>query len=224
MVVLGVVEGGSGGDFGGDGSFACRGQVPLVGLPGVLGQPALLLGGPENHRPVLGTPVVSLAHPLGGVVLLPENLQQINVGKHRRVVDDQGRLGVGGAARAHLPVGGMGRMPPLVADGGGEHPRRPPEQALHPPEAPHPHIGLLHAVGERRDDGAAVYEVRLRLQYGMVAARRGVGGGRQNPLAAVAGEHFHLPCLSADQFSATGPETPPAARTAGKVCCSANLI
>src|SRR5690606_40731110 len=79
VVVLGVVEGsglGGGSDLGGDLAVPGLGQGALVAVRGVLGGGQLLVGGGVDGRAVLGADVVALPVRRGGVVVLPERLEQ----------------------------------------------------------------------------------------------------------------------------------------------------
>src|SRR5690606_12280389 len=115
VVVLGEVEVGGLGHFGGDGAVAGFGEDLLVGVAGGFGGLLLGVGAVEDRRAVLGADVVALAHALGGVVGLPEDAEQFFVGDFRRVVDDADGFGVARQAAADFLVGGVRGVAALVA-------------------------------------------------------------------------------------------------------------
>src|SRR5687767_14505467 len=80
VVVLGEVEGAGRRDLGGDRAQAAAGQALAVGLPCGLRRPLLVDGIGVDRRAVLAADVVALAHALGRVVVLPEDLEQLIVG------------------------------------------------------------------------------------------------------------------------------------------------
>ena len=75
-----------------------------------------LLGVGDDDRPVLGPDIVALAHGLGGIVVLPEGLQERLVRDASRVVGDQDHLGVPGLAGAGLSIRRVRRGTAGVAD------------------------------------------------------------------------------------------------------------
>src|SRR5579871_3214824 len=105
VVVLGVVERRGGDDLGRDRAVA-RGRERLL-----VGRARGLRGAPlgrrvtVDRRAVLRADVVTLPHPLGGVVALPEQTQERLVAGARRVEDHPDHLGVPRAPGAHLLVG-----------------------------------------------------------------------------------------------------------------------
>ena len=185
VVLLGVIERAGVDDLGGDLAEAARRQRSLVPVP--RRQRLFPLGLTEHidAAAVLAADVVALAHALGGVVHLPEHLQQLLIRRHRRVVHHQHHLVVAGAPGAHLLVGGVGGHAPRVADRGGVHPLHLPEEPLGAPEAPHPEHGPLAPVGERRHKRGAEHQVSVGLHlHGLGPPRQGVGGGRHPGLVA----------------------------------------
>src|SRR5690606_10070231 len=153
VVGLGEVERGGRDDLGGDGAVPHPGQDRLEGVAAGLGGGALRLVVVEDHRAVLGSHVVALAHALGGVVALPEDLEQVGVGDAVGVEDHPYGLGVAGEAAADLLVGGVGGVAARVADGRGDDAvlgAQPPEGAFHAPEAAHAELGDLGAFGVGR--------------------------------------------------------------------------
>src|SRR3712207_3712796 len=95
----------------------------------------------EDGRPVLAADVVSLAHALRRVVVLPEDLQQSFVAGHRRVEHDAHRLGVSGSTGARLLVRRVRGEAALVADRGCPDARLLPERLLLAPEAAEGELG-----------------------------------------------------------------------------------
>ena len=121
---------------------------------------ALRLGRPVDPGAVLRADVVALAHALGRVVALPEDLEHLLVARLRRVEDGEHDLVVAGAAGADLLVRRVRREAARVADGGGVDAGRLPEHALGAPEAAHPEDRSLGAFGEGRAERRAEDEVR----------------------------------------------------------------
>lgn len=89
----------------------------------------------EDDAAVLGTLVVALAVQSGGVVGLPENLEQFVEGDLGRVVDDLAGFGVTGRTRGYLLIGGVHDVPPAVAGSHLEHAVQLLEDGLGTPEA-----------------------------------------------------------------------------------------
>ena len=150
MVVLGVVEGPGGLDLGRHRVLAGGPQRLVVGVAGHLRRRLLGVVGEVDARAVLGADVVALAHALGRVVLLEEDLQQVGVGDLLRVEGDQHRLGVAGLRRADLLVGRVRGGPVLVADRRRVDAVEFPEQPLRAPEAAEREVGDLDPLRERR--------------------------------------------------------------------------
>src|SRR5262249_33829887 len=135
VIILGVVELRRVEDLGCDLVVAGRGEHALVGVTRGLGQTSLLWRGDGDPRAIPRADVVALAHALGRVVALPEDLQQRVVAHHRRIEDNTHDLVVAGEAGADFLVGGVAREAPGVPDGGGEHAGHRPEFSLGAPEA-----------------------------------------------------------------------------------------
>src|SRR6267142_1228011 len=77
VVILGVIEGRLVGDLGRDRAESLLPQRGLERLSRLLGRRALLLAGRVDPAAVLRARVVALAHPLRGIVALPEYSQQL---------------------------------------------------------------------------------------------------------------------------------------------------
>ena len=110
---------GRGGDLGRDRAVAgSRCSRALVGVARGLGGALLLVVRGVDRRAVLGARVVALAHALGRVVVLPEDLQQLLVADDLRDRRPPARPRCGRSARSR-PRGrsGSGVVPAGVADG-----------------------------------------------------------------------------------------------------------
>ena len=94
--------------------------------------------------------VVPLPHALGGVVVLPEELQQRLVARDGGVEDHPHDLVVAGAPGADLLVGRVRRVSARVAHRRADDARRLPEHALRAPEAAHAEQRELGPLGEGR--------------------------------------------------------------------------
>eukprot|EP00411_Alexandrium_monilatum_P039298 CAMPEP_0175408274 /NCGR_PEP_ID=MMETSP0095-20121207/40507_1 /TAXON_ID=311494 /ORGANISM="Alexandrium monilatum, Strain CCMP3105" /LENGTH=292 /DNA_ID=CAMNT_0016707185 /DNA_START=50 /DNA_END=923 /DNA_ORIENTATION=+ len=170
MVVLGVEELGRRQDLRGDRVPADALESLLVGGLRLLGNLPLLLRVVVDAGTVLRPPVVTLLVQRGGVVALPEDLQQLRVGDGLRVVHDADDLVVVRGPRAHVPVGGVRNAAAGVADLRGEDALHLHVDVLRAPEAAHAEHCLLHARRPRRVHLRALHEV-LRI------CRRGVRDG-----------------------------------------------
>src|SRR3984957_11912219 len=104
MIVLGEIELAGRPDLRGDGAETFCLQRLLVGDPRCVSGFALGIAGGVDRGTILGSDVVALAHPLGRVVALPENLQQPVVGDFLRIEHHKHRFGMSGAARTDLLV------------------------------------------------------------------------------------------------------------------------
>ena len=104
MVTLGVVERPGLGDLGRDLPVARPRELALEHLARRERGLALGVRRPVDGRPVLRAEVVSLPHPLGRIVALPEDPQHLAVTRSLRVEDCEHDLGVPGPARADLLV------------------------------------------------------------------------------------------------------------------------
>src|SRR5205085_6796831 len=111
---------------------------------------------------VLGSDIVALTHALGGVVVLPEELQHVLVRGLRRVEDHEHGLGVTGARGAYLLVGGVRREPAGVTHRCGVDAGRLPEDTLGTPEAAQAEHGLLQPLRERWLERRAQHGVAIR--------------------------------------------------------------
>jgi murein DD-endopeptidase MepM/ murein hydrolase activator NlpD len=179
VVVLGVVEVGRVEDLGRDVAVPRLAEGALVGRTRTLGRRLLRLAEHIDARAVLRADVVALAHPFGGVVALPEHLEQLLVGDASRIEDDEHDLVVPGHSAAHLAIRRVRREAGGVPDRGRDHPGRVPEFLLGAPEAPEAEDGLLGSCGEGRHDPRAVHEVGLGDGHSFGAAWQSFGGRRE---------------------------------------------
>ena len=170
MVVLGVVERPGLGDLGRDLAEARARQLLLEHRARRLGRLALRVGRPVDRGAVLRAGVVPLAHPLGRVVALPEEPQQLLVARQRRVEHDEDGLGVARLAAADLAVGRIRREAAGVADRRRVDAGRAPEDALGAPEAAHADDQLLESVRERRLERRAEHLVARGHGHALAAA------------------------------------------------------
>src|SRR5579859_753731 len=195
VVVLGEVEVAGGDDLRCDLPVAGLGQLLLVGVPRLQGRLLLFRRLVEDRRAVLGADVVALAHALGGVVRLPEDLEQVSVGYPGRVEDDPDGLGVTGAAGADFLVGRVGGEATLVADGGGDDARGLPELSLRAPEAAHRELCDLCAFRVGRSERPAEHLVTRRDRHrGLAAGQRLTGRDRARLVRTEQAHCFLLLC------------------------------
>src|SRR5918997_676112 len=188
VVVLGVVEVRRRLDLGGDPAVARPGELGLELLADPLRDSELLVAGGVDRRAVLRAHVVALAHALGRVVVLEEDLQQLLVAHLLRVVADLDDLGVPGPGAAHLLVGGVRGEAARVAGRGVGHARGLPEQLLRAPETTEGEVGHLGPVRDLLDrDTENVVERGIDQDRGATAPQRlvrldqgGLGAGEQH--------------------------------------------
>mmetsp|Transcript_48597 Transcript_48597/g.156965 ORF Transcript_48597/g.156965 Transcript_48597/m.156965 type:complete len:256 (+) Transcript_48597:256-1023(+) len=153
MVALAVEERGCRDNLRGDLATA-RGlgrlELVLILVPCGLGELPLGLAVVVDARPVLGAPVASLLVLRGGVVFLPEHLQQVSIRDHLGVVHDADDLVVAGHAGAYVLVGGVVDIAARVAHLRGVDSFLRHVQVLGAPEAAHAEHGFLHPRRPRR--------------------------------------------------------------------------
>src|SRR5205823_4942237 len=75
----------------------------------------------EDNRAVLGPDIRPLAVELGGIVVVPENVQQLFIGNLLGVVFHFHHFGVARSVRANILVGGIVHQSPLISHSGGSH-------------------------------------------------------------------------------------------------------
>src|SRR5271169_6090463 len=150
VVVLRVIELGSGQNLGRDGAVTRGGKLPLECRFRGLGRRALRVVQRIDAGAVLRASVVPLPHALRRIVVFPEQFQQRVVRDHRGIEDDENHLAVPRAARADLAIRGVRREARGVADGGREHAALLPEFLLGSPEAAHAEKRALHPFGKGR--------------------------------------------------------------------------
>ena len=142
----------------------------LVTPPALFRRLLLRVGGVVDRRSILCAHVVALAHALRGVVRLEERLEQRLVAHLAGVVDHADHLGVTGATRAHLFVGGIGRKAAGVSHGRGDHARDLPELALGAPETAQAEHRFLEPARGRLLDVRTVDEVSAGQRHRRIAA------------------------------------------------------
>ena len=148
MIGLGVVEGRGLFDFGGDGAQPGLGQFCLERFLAGLGFVQLFRFDRVDHRTVLGTDVVALAHSLGWVMQLPEHRQQFFVADLVLVIHHQDHFGVAGQARADFLVGRVGGEAAGITHRRADHAFTLPELAFRAPEAAQAEDRELHVADE----------------------------------------------------------------------------
>src|SRR5208282_2454011 len=174
-------------------AVAGGGEPLLIGIARGLGGALLGFAIGVDRRAVLRADIVALAHALGRVVTLPEELEQAGVADQLGVVDDEHRLGMARAAAAHLLVARVRRRPAGIADGGHIDAFLLPEAALGPPKAAEAEDRLLEPGRERRGERACAYEVRLVKRHRRGATRQRLARARQFQLLPREGPHDRLP-------------------------------
>src|SRR5690606_29268570 len=113
-----------------------------------------------DRRAVLRAAVVALTIQGGGVVVLPERLEQrLRVGPGA-VICDEHRLRVTGATGAHLLIRRVWRLSAHVAGGRGDHAGKLPEHPLRAPETAHRDIQDLAVLSPRFMERGAEHLVR----------------------------------------------------------------
>ena len=117
-------------------------------------------------------------------MVLPEDPQQLVVGRDRRVEDGQHDLGVTGSARTDLLVGRIGRESAGVSDRGRPHPLRLPELALRSPETTHADDDLAETCWPGRSEGVSEHGMGVGYLDRLVAAGEGILSRDELGLAA----------------------------------------
>ena len=193
VIVLGKIKRRRVGDLGRDRAVAGAVEPRLKGLARRFGGVALRRREGVDRRTVLGSDIVPLAHALGRVVTLPEQFEQRLVAGQRRVVDDEHRLGVAGAAAAHLLIARVRGRAAGIADGGHPHPGSLPEHALGAPEAAEPENRLLEPCRIGPGERVAVDKVPVGRLDRLGAAGQAVFGPRNGQLVSHQRPHFARP-------------------------------
>src|SRR5262249_19873897 len=107
VIILGVVERAGRQDLRRDAAVSGFGEPLLLHIARSLRRAALIVVIEVDAGAILCADVVPLTHPLRGIVILPEHLQQILVSNHSRIEDDEDDLGMAGHSRAHLAIRGV---------------------------------------------------------------------------------------------------------------------
>src|SRR5437868_3267063 len=75
----------------------------------------------ENCRPVLRSEVRALPVQLRGIVVLPENIEQVSVRNFCRIIFNFNSLGMSGAVRANVFVSRVPQVPTGITNAGSRH-------------------------------------------------------------------------------------------------------
>src|SRR5579863_3631754 len=134
MIILGLEESLCRNNLGDDG--LAEAVLFFQSLFRRLGCGFLLRGVKEDCRAILLAPVWPLPVELRGIVVLPEDFEQLIVGKPGGIVIDFDGLGMPGRVSANLFVSWVGRVATDVADPGRDHSRQLAEGCFNSPETP----------------------------------------------------------------------------------------
>ena len=200
VVVLGEIEGRGRENLGGNRRQTRSPQAVSIGHPTALRRVHLDVAIGVDTAPILGAAIVALAHPLGGIVSLPERPKQRGIGRDGRVEDHPHHLVVPGLPAADLPIARVGGVSGGIAHLSRDHPRQSPEDALRTPEAAQTEQGQFHP-GPRPLRRCARNDMRRTYANGSTAARKGPVGTRHPSLPGVEAEHGHLITSSASTIS-----------------------
>src|SRR5579872_2342704 len=118
----------------------------LKGLLGCQCLRLLLRRVEKDGGTILRAPIRPLAVNLGGIVVLPENLEQVGIRHFGGVEVDFHGLGVAGAVSANLLIGWTVGVPAGIADASRDHAWNLPKRMFHSPEASCCERSLLHLI------------------------------------------------------------------------------
>jgi uncharacterized protein len=99
----------------------------------------------ENRRPILVADVRSLPVQRGGVVITPEDFEQVVIADDLGIEGDLDHFGVAGAIRANVFIGGVVDLAAGIADRRGFDARETPKRSFDAPKTACTECGLLHA-------------------------------------------------------------------------------
>lgn len=119
------------------------------GLPGLLGQLALLRSSVNNHRTVLTAPIVTLPLALSGVVVFPKHFQQVSRARAGGVVDYAGSFGVPSLTCTDIFISGVRPVTSQIAYRRVDDPGLAPKNAFHSPKTSHRYVKNLVGKGPR---------------------------------------------------------------------------
>src|SRR5690348_9961323 len=106
---------------------------------------ALLLGTvEENGRAILRAEIRTLAVGRGGIVHLPEMVEQLVIGNFAGIEGDLDGFGVAGAVGTHILVGGIGQTAAGIAHRRIRNSRQGTEGSLYSPETTGGESGVFH--------------------------------------------------------------------------------
>src|SRR5580693_607746 len=162
VIVLRVIELRCFRDLCRDLPFARCPESNLVYALGLFSRLTLLRVQYVDCRAILRACIVALAHPLSGIVRLPENPQQGLVGNNFRIVDHPHNFSMTREAGAHLFVCRIGCVPASVAHCSRIHPGKLPEKLLRPPKTSEPEYRLGKPSRKRRYHAPTAHKMSLR--------------------------------------------------------------
>src|SRR5207253_1254504 len=99
----------------------------------------------ENRGTILRSRVGPLPVQLRGIVVLPENVQQLFIRNLGRIIVDLDRFGMPGAIRTNIFVRRILHLPTRVTDAGGDHARQLAEGRFHSPKTSCSKSSFSHA-------------------------------------------------------------------------------
>jgi len=99
----------------------------------------------ENRGTILRSRVGPLPVQLRGIVVLPEDIQQLFIGNLGRIIVDLDRFGMPGAIRTNIFVRRILHLPARVTDAGGDHARQLAEGSFYSPKTSCSKSSLSHA-------------------------------------------------------------------------------
>ena len=131
--------------------------------------------------------VVALAHALGGVMRLPEDLEQRGVGDQRGLKREPHDFVMPGHARADLFIVRIGRITAGIARRGRVNTRQFPEAPFRAPETAQAKQRQLTIRRKRRPQRMAMDIMPVFDPHGRVTAGQGLGGRGQGRFFSQAG-------------------------------------
>jgi hypothetical protein len=179
VVLLGVIERAGDRNLGRDRALPGPTKRVTIGGSHRFGDLALLIVRVVDRRPVLRADVVSLTHPLGGIVRFEKESHQLRVANLLRIKDDEHHFGMTGFAGADLFVGREGRHAAGITGRGRVDPIGLPKEPFRAPEAAQTKLRGPHFRWKRRLDWSASPRVALRDdERGLIPSRQRVLRGR----------------------------------------------
>lgn len=148
MIFLGKGELAKWGDFGRHASVPEARQFRLESVSSCQSSLLLFGGGAVDRTSILSTDVVALTIPLGWIMILPEDLQDVVVGDDGWVEHDENDFCMVCRTRTDCLVGRRGGVSTCVPDRGRVDSVEIPEQPLGTPKAAHADDCDFQAIGE----------------------------------------------------------------------------